>query len=117
MRGNLKRNLRLLVVTAIAIGGLVIGANPANAAGTYLYRTNGGSIFMTQKVSTSASGILIRSGTSARMICWTTGPNTNFFGNYWTAKYFKVTAYTTAGARTGYVTASVVANQTVVGHC
>lgn len=116
MRGNLKSNLRLLVITAIALGGLVIGANPASAAGTYLYRTNGGSIFMTQKVG-SNSGILIRNGTSARMICWTTGPNTISFGNYWTAKYFKVTAYTTVGARTGYVTASVVANQTVVGRC
>jgi hypothetical protein len=115
---SLLSKFKLVVVGAIVSVMLALSfGTPAMAAGSsYLYRNNGGSIWVTQNLG-SSSGALVRNGTGFSMRCWTDGPWTNFYGNYWTNRYFYGTVYSSIGAFGAYVTASDVGNQTSVGHC
>ena len=90
-------------------------ANASNGSSTLHRDDSRGTIFLTQKVG--GSGVLVSNNTPFTMKCWVDGPWTSFHGNYSTNRYFKGVAYTSKGAITGYVTASVVIHQTKVGHC
>ena len=116
-----KRVAMLIAAITIALTGvavpLIVNATPASAGGSYLYRTcNGCSIWITPSFQGS-TGTLARSGTPFTMICYRDGNWMNFFGNYWTNRYFYGTAYTSIGAYNVWVTASDVGAQVAVRSC
>ena len=93
-----------------------MGSMASAQGSSYLYRNNGGSIWVSQQFEGN-SGNLVRNGTGFTMRCYRDGDWTNFYGNYWTNRYFYGTVYSSVGAFNAWVTASDVGNQTPVGRC
>ena len=122
MLTNLKKRVVMLIAAAaLALTGvavpLAVSATPASAGGSYLYRNCGGCSIWVSSAFQGSSGALVRSGTPFAMRCYRDGNWTNFYGNYWTNRYFYGTAYTSAGAWNVWVTASDVGGQVGVGRC